>query len=204
MKPSLFNITLATLIAVGSSASSTQAQSVKLESVKPGTYKVDGYHTQVVFSVSHLGFTNYTGIFAGPSGSLRLDPAKLSESKLDISIPVDSVTTTANKLTTELKGDQWFDVAKFPVATFVSTKIVPTGDGTVDITGNFTLHGVTKPVVLNAHFVGSGVNPMTKAYTVGFEATAAIKRGDFGVKTYLPLVGDEIKLNIAGAFEMRE
>jgi polyisoprenoid-binding protein YceI len=173
-----------------------------LGGAKPGSYKVESYHTQVGFSISHFGFTNYSGLFSGATGSLQLDPAKLGTSKLDISIPVDSVTTTVSKLTDELKGDQWFDTAKFPKATFVSTQVVPTADGAT-VTGNFTLHGITKPVVLHVRFIGAGVNPIDKAYTVGFEATGTIKRSDFGVKTYLPAVGDEVQLNIAGAFEQQ-
>ncbi len=69
--------------------------------------------------------------------------------------------------------------------------------------GNLTLHGVTKPVVLEVHFIGAGINPIDKAYTVGFEATATIKRSDFGVTTYVPAIGDEVQLNIAGAFEQQ-
>jgi polyisoprenoid-binding protein YceI len=179
-----------------------QAAESGLGSAKPGSYKVESYHTQVGFSISHFGFTNYSGLFFGATGSLQLDPAKLGTSKLDISIPVDSVTTTVSKLTDELKGDKWFDTAKFPKAAFVSTQVVPTAEGAT-VTGNLTLHGVTKPVVLHVRFIGAGVNPIDKAYTVGFEATGTIKRSDFGVTTYLPAVGDEVQLSIAGAFEQQ-
>jgi len=182
--------------------STAQAGQAGLSSAKPGSYKVDSYHTQVGFSISHFGFTNYSGLFSGATGSLQFDPAKLGVSKLDISIPVDSVTTTVSKLTDELKGDQWFDTTKFPQATFVSTRVVPTAGGAT-VTGNLTLHGVTKPVVLHVRFIGAGVNPIDKAYTVGFEATGTIKRSDFGVTTYLPAVGDEVQLSIAGAFEQQ-
>ena len=171
-----------------------------LSSAKPGSYKVESYHTQVGFSISHFGFTYYSGLFSGATGTLQLDPAKPGTSRLDVSIPVDSVTTTVSKLTDELKGDKWFDTAKFPQAKFVSTQVVPSADG-LTVTGNLTLHGITKPVVLHVRFIGAGVNPLDKAYTVGFEATGTIKRSDFGVTTYLPAVGDEVQLNIAGAFE---
>ena len=89
-------------------------------------------------------------------------------------------------------------------STFISTKITPTGKGTATITGNLTLHGVTKPLTLKARFFGTGVNPLDKADTTGFEATGTIKRGDFGIKTYLPLVGDDVQLTISGAFELQE
>ena len=198
MKKSLLTITVASLL-IGGHVSAGESG---LGTAKPGSYKVESYHTQVGFSISHFGFTNYSGLFSGATGSLQLDPTKLGTSKLDISIPVDSVTTTVSKLTDELKGDQWFDTAKFPKATFVSTQVVPSADGAT-VTGNLTLHGITKPVVLHVRFIGAGVNPIDKAYTVGFEATGTIKRSDFGVKTYLPAVGDEVQLNIAGAFEQQ-
>jgi polyisoprenoid-binding protein YceI len=182
--------------------SAAQAGESGLTGANSGSYKVESYHTQVGFSISHFGFTNYSGLFSGATGTLQLDPAKLGTSRLDISIPVDSITTTVAKLTDELKGDKWFDTAKFPQATFVSTQVVPTTGGAT-VTGNLTLHGITKPVVLHVRFIGAGVNPIDKAYTVGFEATGTIKRSDFGVTTYLPAVGDEVQLSIAGAFEQQ-
>jgi polyisoprenoid-binding protein YceI len=172
-------------------------------SVKAGTYKIDPYHTQAGFSVSHFGFTNFSGVFSGASGSLVLDPAKPSAAKLQVAIPIQSVQTTVAKLDEELKGDQWFDAAKFPTATFTSTRVALSGKDTATIAGNLTLHGVTKAITLQAHFIGAGVNPLDKAFTAGFEATGTIKRSDFGVKTYVPLVGDDVHLTIAGAFELQ-
>lgn len=132
---------------------------------------------------------------------MRLNPAQPSQSKVDISLSINFVTTTANKLTEELKGDQRLNAAKFTVAIFLSTKIVSIGEDTANFTCDFTLHGVTKPLSLNAHLIG--INPMTKAETVGFEASATIKRSDFDMKTYFPLVGDDVRLIIADAFEMQ-
>jgi polyisoprenoid-binding protein YceI len=198
MKNASFPAAVAALLVAA--AGTAPAADSGLSSAKPGNYKVESYHTQVGFSVSHFGFTNYTGLFAGATGTLQLDPAKLASAKLDITIPVDSVTTTVDKLTEELKGDKWFDAAKYPKATFVSTHVAASPGGAT-VTGNLTLHGVTKPVVLHVHFMGAGVNPIDKAYTVGFEVTGTIKRSDFGVTTYLPIIGDEVHLNIAGAFE---
>jgi polyisoprenoid-binding protein YceI len=81
---------------------------------------------------------------------------------------------------------------------------MPTGKSTATIAGDLTLHGVTKPVTLKARFIGAGVNPLDKAFTTGFEATGTIKRGDFGIKTYLPLVGDNVQLTISGTFELQK
>ncbi|HEY2051002.1 MAG TPA: YceI family protein [Caulobacteraceae bacterium] len=169
--------------------------------VQPGAYKVEPYHTQVVFSVRHIGFTDFSGFFSGASGSLRLDPAQPAASKLEVTIPLSSALTTVPKLDEELKGAQWFDTAKFPTATFTSSSITKTGPDSADIHGDLTLHGVTRPVELKARFIGAGVNPLDHAYTIGFTATGVVRRSEFGVKTYVPMVGDEVQLKIAGAFE---
>ena len=169
--------------------------------IQAGTYAVDPGHTQVGWRVSHMGFSNYAGGFSDVSGTLELQPKNPAAAKLSIKIPVASVTTTSAKLTDELKGDQWLDAAKFPDMTFVSTKVTPEGKDKAKVTGNLTLHGVTKPVTLDVTLVGAGVNPLSKKVTVGFEATGTLKRSEFGVKTYVPLIGDELHLTIAGAFE---
>ena len=171
--------------------------------VKAGTYKVEPYHTQVAFSLSHFGLTEYSGFFSGASGTLTLDPGKPAADKLDVTIPVDSVLTTVPKLTGELKGDKWFDAAKYPTAEFVSTKVTLAGKASAIINGTLTLHGVTKPVSLKAHLVGAGLNPIDKAYTVGFSASGTIKRSQFGISAYVPYVGDDVRLTIAGAFELK-
>ncbi|WP_407637093.1 YceI family protein [Komagataeibacter kakiaceti] len=172
--------------------------------VQSGSYDVEPAHTQVTFTVLHLGFTNYTGIFSNASGTLELDTRAPSRSKLSVTIPVDSVQTTSSRLTGELKGEQWFDAGRFPAATFVSTAIRQTGQNDAVVTGNLTLHGVTKPETLKVHFIGAGINAIDKKYTTGFEATATIRRSDFGVKMYVPYVGDDVELRIAGAFERRD
>ena len=169
--------------------------------VQAGNYAVEPTHTQVGFTLLHLGFSYYSGVFSGVSGTLQLDPAHPDAARLDVTIPIGSVATTSAKLDGELKGPAWFDAAAYPTATFISTRVTPTGLGHADIAGTLTLHGVSRPEVLKARFVGAGVNPLDKHYTVGFEATGAIQRSDFGVKTYVPLVGDDVQLTIAGAFE---
>ncbi|GJD92196.1 Protein YceI [Methylobacterium hispanicum] len=172
--------------------------------IQAGTYAVDPNHTQVGWRVSHMGFSNYAGGFSDVSGTLELQPKNPAAAKLSVKIPVASVTTTSAKLTDELKGDQWLDAAKFPDMTFVSTKVVPAGKDHAKVTGDLTLHGVTKPVTLDVTLVGAGTNPLNKKTTVGFEATGKLKRSEFGVKTYVPLIGDELHLTIAGAFEKQD
>lgn len=169
--------------------------------VEAGTYAVEPNHTQVLFSVNHMGFTTYTGQFTKASGTLTLDAAKPDASKLDVSVDVGSVTTPSDKLSDELKSDAWLDAGKFPAITFKSTKVVKTGADMAKVTGDLTMHGVTKTETLTVKFNGAGVNQLDKKYTTGFEVSGKIKRSDFGVKTYVPLIGDEVTLTIAGAFE---
>jgi polyisoprenoid-binding protein YceI len=169
--------------------------------VTEGSYAVESSHTRVQFSVSHMGFSEWYGDFAGASGTLSIDPKQISASKLEISIPVASVTTTNAKLDAELKSAEWFDADKFPAIRFVATRVERTAADRANITGDLTFHGVTRPIVLDARFNGAGINPLSKAYTIGFNATTTINRSDFGVKTYVPLIGDAVTLRISTAFE---
>lgn len=196
MKRFLVSAALSLVMVTAASAADTNPANVT-----PGSYTVEPAHTRVQFSVSHMGFTHWNGDFTGVSGTLSLDPKNIAASVVDISIPVASISNTNATIDAELKGSAWFDAEHFPTIRFVSTKVVKTGTNKALITGNLTFHGVTKPVVLTASFNGAGINPLDKHYTVGFEATATIKRSDFGVKTYIPLLSDETKLHISAAFE---
>jgi polyisoprenoid-binding protein YceI len=169
--------------------------------VEAGTYAVEPGHTMVVFGVSHMGFTTYYGSFTGASGSLELSTEKPDSSRLSVSVATASVMVPSDKLKEELKSADWLDAAKFPEVTFHSTSIKRTGKDSATVMGELTLHGVTKPVTLTAHFMGAGTNPIDKKYTVGFEVNGKIMRSEFGVKTYVPLIGDEVDLRISGAFE---
>lgn len=169
--------------------------------VEAGAYKLETSHARVVFATSHMGFSTWYGDFTGATGTLTLDPKSPAASKLEVSIPVASVTTTNAKLDEELKSADWFDAATYPTITFKSTKVTVTAPGEAKVEGDLTFHGVTKPVTLDATFKASGQNPMTKAYTVGFEVKGALKRSDFGVKTYVPLIGDDVTLTISAPFE---
>ncbi len=169
--------------------------------IESGAYSVDPAHTQVLFAVSHMGFTTYYGRFANASGTLDLSSKDPAASSLQIAVPTSTVSTTSDKLNEELKGAQWFDAPKFPEISFKSVKVTRTGQDTAQVTGDLTLHGVTKRVTLAARFNGAGVNPLDKKYTVGFRATGTIRRSDFGMTTYVPLIGDQIELTLSGAFE---
>ena len=184
-------------------ASGAFAQEVSHDpaTVQPGAYAVEPLHTRVLFSVSHMGFTTWYGQFTKVSGSLSLDPKAVGKSTLEIHIPVDTVSTSNEKLDGELKDQPWFDAKQFPEIVFKADKVTEAGKGEAKVAGSLTLHGVTKPVVLTVKFNGAGTNMLDKKYTVGFEVSGKIKRSDFGMKTYLPLIGDDVDLIISAAFE---
>lgn len=175
--------------------------------VTAGSYVVEKNHTQIRWSVSHFGFNDYFGLFGEPTGTLELDPKKPNAAKVSIDIPINQVATSSKGLTDHLqrpgkdgKAADFFDVAAHPSAKFVSTSVVANGT-TAKINGNLTLNGVTKPVTLEAKFSGAGVNPYSKKATVGFHATTMIKRSNWGMTMGVPVIGDEVKLDISVAFE---
>ena len=171
--------------------------------VQAGTYAVEPSHTRVMFAVSHMGFSTWFGDFTQTSGSLRLDPRSPAAAAVDVTVQTASVSSTNAKLDDELRDATWLDAAKFPTIRFRSTKVTPTGPGRADVTGDFTLHGVTRPLTLHAVFNGAGANPMNKIYTAGFEGSGVIRRSDFGVTKYVPLIGDEVRVTISAAFERK-
>lgn len=199
MLKATFTAALATLSVTA--AICTGAHAAPFKEAQSGTYALEPTHTQVVFSLLHFGFTPYYGLFSQASGTLTLNTAHPAASSLNVTIPVASIQTTSDKLTAELKEADWFDATRYPNATFVSSKVVPEGKDGAAITGTFTLHGISHPLTLHAHYVGAGTNPLDKAYTVGFQASGTVKRSDYDVKKYVPLVGDDVTLTISGAFE---
>jgi len=194
-------LTAALALGIAAQAAAPAGPSADPKTVQGGAYALDTSHAQVLFSVSHLGLSTWYGDFAGTKATAKLDPAKPGASSVEVTVPIDGLHTMNDTLNKELKSADWLDAGKFPTATFKSTTVAVTGPGRATITGNLTLHGVTKPIVLNARLLAHGGNPMNKKYTVGFEATGKFKRSDFGVKTYLPAIGDEVTLTISAPFE---
>ncbi len=191
-------------LAVTALPASAQAPDVPgkadISRVAAGAYKLDPTHTQVAFSVNHFGFNAYHGLFGDVTGSMTLDPANPAATRLSIEIPMAGITTSSKALTDHLKKPEFFDAAKFPTGRFESTSIIVDGM-TAKIVGNLTIKGVTKPVTLDARFIGAGTNPFNKAPTVGFEASTSIKRSDFNVSYGIPLVSDRVDLLVTAAFE---
>lgn len=177
--------------------------------VTGGAYKVDNEHTLVRWQVDHLGVTPYFGTFGQITGSLALDPKNPAAAKVDITIPVGKVLTASAGLTAHLlrapakPGDKPDFFGPAPAdAHFVSTSVVPREGGKATIAGTLTLNGVTKPVTLATEFYGAAKMPpqMGGNETIGFEAETTIKRSEFGIAAGIPMVSDEVKLNVVAAF----
>ena len=154
----------------------------------PVRYDLDPNHTRIDFSWTHFGFSHPMG---------RFDPADPTKSSVTVTIPIDSIDTGVAKLDAHLKTDEFFDVAKYPTATFKSTRVERSGEHGLKVTGDLTLHGVTKPVVLDVTVNKVGRHPMAGRDAAGFDASATIKRSDFGISNYVPNVSDEIRLSIS-------
>ncbi len=161
------------------------------------TYTIEPDYAQVVFRWSHLGFSNPAAQLSQGQGTLEFDPADPTRASVNVTLPLASLNTGVPALDEHLRSEDFFEVAKFPTVTFRSTK-VERGDGKdrLKVTGELSLHGVTKPVTLDVVVLKVGANPRTQLPTVGFEATTTVKRSEFGLGAFVPQVSDEIRLQI--------
>ncbi len=169
------------------------AQAASHES-KAAAYDIDPSHTDVVFRVNHLGFSNTWGRFNEVSGSMMLDEEHPEKSSIEITIKAISLDTAHDERDFHLRGPDFFNVREFPTIEFKSTAIEMTGDKSAKITGDLTMHGTTKPVSFEATLNKIGPNPLNKEMTVGFSARGALMRSDFGIDSFVPAVGDEVHL----------
>ena len=168
--------------------------------VRAGAYALDKSHAKVVWAANHFGFSTYYGEFTDFDAKLTLDPAAPERSSLQVTVAMPSADTHNDGLDKHLATADFFDVAQYPTATFVSTEVRRTGDRTADVTGDFTLRGVTKPLTLKVTYNGAGVSPAGGKYTVGFSAEGVVKRSDYGMTYAIPGVADDVKLLISGEF----
>lgn len=186
--------------ALAATVPAATAPTPDLTTAAAGKYAIDPTHTNVIFRVAHLGFSGYMGRFDTIEGSVQLDPKALEKSQLDVTIDAASINTNNGKLEGELR-DVAFEVAKFKTIVFKSTKLTATDATHGTVVGDLTFHGVTKPVTLAVTLNGVGPHPMTKKTAMGFSATGTIKRSEFGVMNWLPMVGDDVQLIIESELE---
>jgi polyisoprenoid-binding protein YceI len=180
--------------------------------VPAGTYTLDKAHASLLFKVSHIGFSNYTARFKRFDAQLQFDPEKLSASKLAATVDVKSLETDyPNPLeldfNAQLLGKEWFDAAQYPTMEYRSTRVEQTGPKSMRIHGDLTMHGVTKPVTLEATYNGGyASHPFEPNARVGFSAHGTLKRSDFGMSYGIPAPGttmgvsDEVTIIIEAEF----
>jgi polyisoprenoid-binding protein YceI len=161
------------------------------------TYTFEPQHTQGVIRWNHLGFANPTAQFNNVAGTLEFDQADPTHSSVIVTIPLTSMSTGVPDLNDDFKSSDFFDLAKFPAATFKSSKVEKgAAADSLKVSGDLSLHGITKPVTLDVTINRVGTNPRNQVPTVGFEAMATLKRSDFGLGLYVPQVSDEIHIHI--------
>ncbi|PRA60164.1 MULTISPECIES: YceI family protein [Pseudomonas] len=166
--------------------------------VMAADYVVDkeGQHAFVDFKISHLGYSYITGTFKDIDGKFSFDAAKPEDSKIEFNVNTASVFTNHAERDKHIASADFLNASKFGKATFVSTSVKSTGANTADVTGDLTIAGVTKPVVVKATFVGEGKDPWG-GYRAGFEGTTSIKRSDFGKQKDLGPKSDAVELYVS-------
>jgi polyisoprenoid-binding protein YceI len=202
---------LAMMIAFGPLAVAAQDAT----SPPAGEYQLDLGHARVLFQVNHLGASNYTALFTDFEATLAFDPADPAAMRLRATIQAASVEThypdPAVDFNAVIAGPEFLDAAQFPTITFTSTAIVLTGNQTAEVTGDLTLHGVTKPVTLTVTYNGGyGANDFDPAGArIGFSATGSLRRTDFGIGFGVPApgttfgVGDAVTIIIEAEFSAK-
>ena len=166
-------------------------------SVHATTYTLEPDYTQGVFRWSHLGFSSPAAQFSQGEGTLEFDPAAPTRASVKVTIPLTTLATGVPGLDEHFRSADFFATDRFPTATFTSTRVEPgMPKGHLQVTGDLSLHGMTRPVTLDVTIVKVGKNPRTNLDTIGFDATTTLKRSDFGLGAYVPQVSDEIRLQV--------
>ena len=160
------------------------------------TYQVDAVHSSALFKVRHLGISNVTGGFTDIAGTISADKKNPEKSTVEITIQTASVDTHNNMRDNDLRSPNFFDAQKYPAMSFKSTKVKKLSASKYEVTGNFTLHGVTKTIKVRVDFLGEGKG-MKGETRAGFETAFTIKRSDYGMKSDIPIVGDDVQITLS-------
>ncbi len=169
--------------------------------LKPGQYSLDKTHAAVLFKVQHLGLATYVGRFNDVDATLEFDPQNIQAAKLNAIIEMGSLDINDEDLKSTLMGRSWFNLASYPQAKFSTISVQPVNDNTFEFTGEMDWRGVQKPIVMTVVFNGGANNILTGKYTLGFSATGSFKRSDFKMDDFIPLIGDEIKIEAFAEFQ---
>ena len=169
--------------------------------VPVGQYKLDADHWSITFDVEHLKYSRTVMRFDRAHGTLDWNAGGLEASTVEIAIDADSVDTKVPLLDKMVKGPQMFDSATYPSIRFVGRHFTRTGPAQGKLDGELTIRSVTRPITLDVTFNGYGRNPLTKAHTLGFSAHGEFSRAQFGLATWYPAVGNEVRVRIEAEFE---
>lgn len=158
-------------------------------------YVIDPNHTQVEYTYTHFGFSHITGHLNGIEGDFLFDAQDPTQSHILINIPVNTISVGVPALDDELHSEMFFDVAKYPLATFQSTAVTRTDKDHLAVAGDLTIHGVTKPVTFAVTINKIGTHPMRGVPAVGVDAAVTVKRSEFGLGKYVPGVSDDVAIH---------
>lgn len=189
------------LLLAGCQSLITPNRTTQLHEFRSGNYQIDKTHARVIFKVNHLGLSTYVGRFNDFDASLNFDPNNVSESTLEATIKTASIDLNDESLERTLTNSSWFNSEHYPEVVFTTLSVEPINDSKLLFTGNLTLLGVTKPVVMNITFHGGATNLLTRKYTIGFTAKGVIERSGFGMSSYASIIGDEVEIEVYAEFQ---
>ncbi|MFT6270026.1 MAG: polyisoprenoid-binding protein YceI [Alphaproteobacteria bacterium] len=169
--------------------------------IKAGEYTLDKDHAALLFKINHMGFSSYVGRFNEFDVSLDFDPTNIENSYIEALIDMRSIDVNNSDFAETLIGSAWLDTQNFPQAVFRSLSVKKMDNEQLRVQGELTFLGVTKAVAMDATLNGAGNNPLTRNYTLGFAANLRFKRSDFGLKKFIPVVGDEVEIEIHSEFK---
>lgn len=169
--------------------------------IKAGEYKLDKDHAALLFKINHMGFSSYIGRFNEFDVSLDFDPSNIETSRIEAVINMRSIDVNNPAFAETLLGSAWLDTQNFPQAVFRSLSVEKIDSELLRVSGQLTFLGITKAVTMDVTLNGAGNNPLTRSYTLGFAANLRFKRSDFGLKKFIPVVGDQIDIEIHSEFK---
>jgi polyisoprenoid-binding protein YceI len=171
-----------------------------LVQLRSGEYQLDPRHAALLFKVDHMGFSKFVGRFKDFNATLDFRADDIAASRLEAVINMASVDVNDEELEDTLRSADWFDTQQFPQALFRTLAVENIDGNTADFAGELTFLGITRPVTIRIRFNGGATNLLTYKYTIGFAASSTFKRSDFGLDKYIPMVGDEIEIEVHAEF----
>jgi polyisoprenoid-binding protein YceI len=169
--------------------------------IQAGEYKLDKDHAALLFKINHMGFSSYVGRFNVFDVSLDFDPNNIENSRIEAIVDMGSIDVNHPDFAATLNGEVWLDTQRFPQAIFRSLSVEKSTKEHLLVRGELTFLGKTKAVTMVAKLNGAANNPLTRQYTLGFAANLRFKRSDFGLKKFIPVVGDEVEIEIHSEFQ---